>query len=295
MNKNFYLRIFIAGFLSLGGLCAMAFTKDNVRFHNMANDTTRITEILTTVLANDPGTPDSRIETIGRLFLETPYVAHTLEVDSGQPEVLTVNIDQLDCTTFVETVAALAKTVGEGRSSWHDFVYNLENIRYRNGQMTDYSSRLHYIADWIVNNTYRGNMQDATHLFPKVNYAVKSINFMSANRKRYTALSDSTQYERIRSIEDGYRNHRYPYIKTIDLSDKATKAAFRAGDIVALTSNLKNLDVTHLGIIVIRDGQPYLMHASSSLGKVVITEVPLDEFMKRNRSLTGLRVFRLLE
>lgn len=266
-----------------------------VRFHDEANDTTRITVMLGEVLAHDPGTPGARVEAFGRMFIDTPYVAHTLEVDSGQPEVLTVNIDGLDCTTFVETVAAMAKTVGEGRSSWRDFVYNLENIRYRGGEMDGYGSRLHYIADWIVNNSYRGNLKDVTSNFPKVNYATKSINFMSANRELYPALADSVQYARILSVENGYRNHRYPFVKTIDLANKATKAAFRSGDIVALTTNMRNLDVTHMGIVVVVDGEPYLLHASSSLGKVVITTVPLSEFMARNRSLTGVRVFRLQE
>lgn len=266
-----------------------------VRFHDIDKDTVRITEILTTVLRNDPGTPGQRMEMIGRMFLDTPYVAHTLEVDSGQPEVITVNIDELDCTTFVETVAALARTVGEGRSSWRDFLYNLENLRYRGGEMTDYASRLHYISDWIVDNSFRGNVKEMSGSFPKPSYTTKSINFMSANRDKYTALSDSTQYARILGVENGYRNHRFPYIKTQDLSNKAVKAAFNTGDIAALTTNWKNLDVTHLGIVVLIDGEPYLMHASSSLGKVVITTVPLDEFMRRNRNLTGLRVFRVQE
>lgn len=275
--------------------CPVAHGADRVRFHNIASDTVRITEMLTQVLANDPGTPGGRVETFGRMFLDTPYVAHTLEVDSGLPEVVTVNIDELDCTTFVETVAALARTVGEGRSSWRDFVYNLENIRYRGGTMDGYGSRLHYIADWIVDNSYRGNIKDMAPMFPRHNYITKSINFMSANRDRYTALADSAQFERIRDIENGYRNHRFPYVKTSDLSSKDVKKAFKSGDIVALTSNLKNLDVTHLGIVVLVDGEPYLMHASSSLGKVVITSVPLDAFMQRNRNLTGLRVVRLQE
>lgn len=297
--RSKYFRFVIVAFWSIVVLSNTAYaasqTSERVRYHDYANDTTKITRMLGEVLRNDPGNPGARIEMFGRMFLDTPYVAHTLEVDSGMPEVITVNVDELDCTTFVETVAAMAKTVGEGRSSWRDFVYNLENLRYRGGEMTDYGSRLHYIADWIVDNSYRGNVKDVTPMFPKVNYVTKSIDFMSANRDKYTALTDSAQYQRIRSIENGYRNHRYPYIKTIDLGNKATKAAFRSGDMVALTSNLKNLDVTHLGIVVIIDGEPHLMHASSSLGKVVITTVPLDEFMRRNRNLTGLRVFRLLE
>ena len=286
--------LFLICFCSLLGN-AFQFSPDRIRFHDMASDTTRVNEILVSVLKEDPGTPGTRIETIGRMFIDTPYVAHTLEVDSGYPEILSVNISELDCTTFVETVAALAKTVGEGRSSWRDFIYNLENLRYRSGEMDGYSSRLHYIADWVVDNGYRGNIKDVTNTFPKVNYITKSINFMSSNRDKYRALSDSTQFERIKSIENGYRNHRFPYIKTLDLNDKSTKKSFRTGDIVALTTSLKNLDVTHMGIVILVNGEPYLLHASSSLGKVVITQVPLAEFMRRNRSLTGLRVLRLLD
>ena len=42
----------------------------------------------------------------GKKFLGIPYVAHTLEL--GDKEHLIVNLHGLDCTTFVETVVALA-------------------------------------------------------------------------------------------------------------------------------------------------------------------------------------------
>lgn len=70
-------------------------------------------------------------------------------------------------------------------------------------------------------------------------------------------------------------------------------AALRNGDIVALVTKLKNLDVTHMGIIIMQEGVPYLLHASSSHGKVELTSVPLADFMKKNLSLIGIRVFRL--
>jgi len=91
--------------------------------------------------------------------------------------------------------------------------------------------------------------------------------------------------------------HRFPYIKTIDLASKAIKAAFRNGDVVALVTIVKNLDVTHMGIIVkdAPDAEPYLLHASSTHGKVEVTALPLAEFMKKNRRWLGVRVFRLKE
>ena len=189
----------------------------------------------------------------------------------------------------------MAYTIGEGRTSWRDFVYNLERLRYRGGELGGYSSRLHYVCDWVVDNTHRGNIQDATNLFPKVNYIIRTIDFMSSNRDKYPALADSVEFERMKNVEIGYRSHRFPYIKTIDLGGKETKASFIDGDAVALVTTMKNLDVSHMGFVVIENGEPYLLHASSSDGKIEISERPLKDYMKRNRSLSGVRVLRLRE
>lgn len=263
-----------------------------VRFHNEKSDTTRLTTLLDRAAKMKFKSPEERVAFFGRQFIGTPYGAHTLE---GEQEILTVNLDSLDCTTFVETALALAITAQERRWSWRDFIYNLRRIRYRQGSVDGYASRLHYICDWALDNTARGNFSEVTNRFPKVNYAVKTISFMSENADKYPALADSATLANIKNVEIGYRNHRYPFIKTIDTSEKNTKAEFRQGDIVAFTSTLKNLDVTHMGIIVVRDGAPYVMHASLSAGKVLISETPLDKFLKRNRSFTGVRVFRLTE
>lgn len=261
-----------------------------VRFHNEASDTTRIDDILSgAVAAADK--PGDRTAAIARSFIGTPYVAHTLE---GPEEILTVNLDELDCTTFVETVMALSYTAGEGRSGWRDFLDNLQRLRYRNGTVDGYASRLHYISDWAIDNTHRGNFREVTADFPSVAYQVRTIDFMSANRDKYPALADSLQYERIRSVEIGYRNHRFPYVKSSAVGEKKNVAMMRQGDIVALVTKIKNLDVSHMGIIVLHaDGKPYLLHAGSSLGKVEESELPLADFLKKNPSVIGIRIFRL--
>lgn len=266
-------------------------TLDKVRFHNEADDTTKITQLLVDCMSQHFPTAEARVAWFGRQFLGKPYVAHTLEGDS---EMITVNLDELDCTTYVETVLALAYTVGEGRSSWRDFVHNLERIRYRNGVINGYASRLHYISDWIVDNNHRGNFAEATTSISGCGYIIKTIDFMSRHRDLYPALADSTEFERIKNVEIGYRSHRYPYIKWTNLNNKATLAGLREGDTVALTSTAKDLDVSHLGLIVKGDdGKFHLMHASSTKKKVIIDPLTLYEFFKKSRSLTGIRVIRL--
>lgn len=265
-----------------------------MRFGHEAADTIAIGQMLDKAAGRQFANPEVRVAFFARMFEGIPYAAHTLE---GEPETLTIRIDSLDCTTFTDTALALAYTVGEGRYSWRDYAYNLRRMRYRGGETNGYPSRLHYIADWIADNQHRGNLRDVTRDFPRVNELTRTIDFMSAHRDRYPALADDSNYQRMRSIEGGYRNHRIPFVKSLDLGLKATKAAFHDGDVVALVSTLKDLDVTHMGIVVkdTADGEPYLLHASYSHGKVERTAVPLAEFMKKNRQWLGVRVLRLVE
>lgn len=257
-----------------------------IRFHNEASDTTAITNILIEVEKMGLDTPGKIASEIGKRFLGIPYVAGTLE---GEPEMLTVNMEEMDCTTFIESVLAMTMTVENRRTSWRDFVYNLEQLRYRGGEMDGYGSRLHYISDWIVDNSHRGILQDVTDRVGKADHQVKTLDYMSRHRDAYPALKDETNYERIKSAEIGYRSHRYPYLKPSNLKN----AALLEGDVVAITTSMPGLDVTHMGIITMVDGTPHLLHASSKAGKVIIDPLPLTDYLRRNRSNTGVRVIRL--
>lgn len=271
-------------------LCTYMSVSGQTRWHNEANDTIRITEILTETAGQALTAPSARVGYIARKFIGTPYVAHTLE---GEEEHLTVNLDELDCTTLVDVVLAMAYTVGEGRTGWQDFIYNLQRMRYRGGEIDGYASRLHYNCDWAVDNTYRGFIADIARDMPKCSYIVRTIDFMSQNRDKYPALADSATFAQIKNIENGFRNHRFAYIKTNDLTSPAVKGALRDGDVLAFVSSLKDLDVTHLGIVAMVDGEPHVLHASSSEGGVVVSSRRLADFVKRNRSWIGVRVYRL--
>lgn len=285
-----HIRLIISSVTAI--LCifnAWAILPSEAYFQNEELDTVRINSILVkAVLIRNP---QERVTTIGKEFIGTPYVANTLD---SEPERLTINIEGLDCTTFVENTLALAYTAGEGRSSWRDYVINLEKIRYRNGVMSDYASRLHYISDWIIDNTHRGIIKEYTTHMPINDWQIKTLDFMSSNRDKYSALKDSSQYSRVKSYEIGYRNHRFPYIKTGRLSNKAIIAALKDGDIIAITTKVPGLDVSHMGILIKKDGIPYLMHASSKEGAVVIDKQPLAEYLHRTGG-TGIRVIRLEE
>ena len=55
-----------------------------------------------------------RMVAVGYEFLDTPYVASTLEV--GPSEKLVVNFRGLDCTTFVENVLVMSANIQKGKT-----------------------------------------------------------------------------------------------------------------------------------------------------------------------------------
>lgn len=272
-------------------LTAVAFTaaaawgQMRVRWHDESVDTMRITNVLIDVEALKLGSNEAVVAECGKKFLGTPYVAGTLE---GDPEMLTVNTAEMDCTTFMETAVAMAMTIEARRTSWRDFIYYLTQLRYRGGEVNGYGSRLHYISDWIVDNAHRGNLQDVTDRIGKADYVVKTIDFMSSNRDKYPQLKDDVNYEAVKNAEIGYRSHRFPMLKMQNIKT----AQIKEGDIIAITTSTKGLDVSHVGIAVMVDGEIHLMHASSKEGKVVIDKHSLQEYVRRNRA-TGIRVVRL--
>lgn len=263
----------------------------SMRFH-CENDTLKINKLLEDGLKSNIEKANDLVVFYANKLLGTPYIAHTLE---GDTEMLTINIDELDCTTFVETLYALTKTTLSRRSTWRDYANNLESIRYRNGVMGDYSSRLHYISDWIVNNSARGNLKDIAPNFNSCKYLIKTIDFMSKHRKSYPSLKDSVVFEKIRNIEVGYRSHRFPYIKKESLKSQSTKNVFKSGDIIGMVTKIEGLDISHLGIVVKENNELYFINASMGGKKVQLEKDNFYEYLAKIRSCIGVRVFRIVD
>lgn len=260
-----------------------------VRFHDAAADTLAINSRL--IEASRIASAPERMVMLARSFDGTPYVGGTLDGDST--ECLTINLAQLDCTTFVETVIALCNTAADRRVSWRDFLGALESIRYRSGELTDYASRLHYISDWALDNIHRGNFREVTGMISGSTGLTRSLDYMSTHAGSYPRLADPGQLERIKAVERNLKNHRFNYVRSSDAGKREFADAVRPGDIIAFVTRTKGLDVTHVAIVDhVADGHVRLIHASSAAGKVLVDPLPLATYLKRRPSVMGVRVFR---
>ncbi|WP_282048889.1 N-acetylmuramoyl-L-alanine amidase-like domain-containing protein [Maribacter aquivivus] len=227
---------------------------------------------------------------VGKSFMKTPYVAKTLEI--GDTETLVVNLHGLDCTTFVENVLDLSKLLRQDDLSYDAFVKNLEVIRYKDGKLDGYASRLHYFSEWIANNAEKGLLKDITGEIGGAEIT-KDINFMSTHRDLYPFLADEVNYSKIKASEN-YLNSQAICVLAQDEIAK-NEHLIQSGDIIALATSINGLDVTHTGIATReKDGRIHLLHASTGSMQVEVSKLPLADYLKGIKSNTGIMVARPL-
>lgn len=238
----------------------------------------------------------NRILFFARELTGRPYKAGTLEREPE--EVLTVNLRELDCMTFVETVLALAVADKAGRCSFHDYVEAVRSIRYRNGMIDGYCSRLHYFTDWVNHNSADNKLlvEVTGQLGKKITRVRPNIHFMSSHANLYAHLKNNG--ENIRKIKEVEKE--LALSGEVPLIEKGRKDFHRIlgnieeGNVIALTSTVDGLDVSHMGIAVRKQGEIYLLHASSRYRKVLEEPVSLREYLKSQPGVSGIRVLKLL-
>jgi hypothetical protein len=257
---------------------------------------------------------------IGKFFLGAPYGIGTLE--TKRAEHLVINLREFDCVTFVENVVALAWLVEPHmESSWYPatracgatsrpnvvgpsaagvksrgksfeaFLRLLQKIRYREGRLRGYSSRLHYFSDWIHDNEKKGIVRDVTAEIGGRPLR-KTVNFMTANLDLYPRLKNAANLWRMKSVERTISRRSLFFIPKKAL--RRLEDRICDGDFLAITTNREGLDVQHVGLAARVKNRIHLLHASRVDGKVVLSKKTLYQYMMQSKVRSGIMVARVL-
>lgn len=232
-----------------------------------------------------------RIMFFAKSMIGIPYCGGTLDVNEN--ESLVVRTDSVDCTTYVETILAMYLASKAEDDEYSDFKEALTRIRYRDGVIKGYSSRLHYFSDWVTDNEKKGILYEVTS---RSNHSQRhfSINYMTKHSGLYRRLKeDSLSVNEMLCVEEKWKNYDMSYIPKELLKEHHNNIDICNGDILALTTNIDGLDVLHLGFAVWVDGNIHLLHASSLYGRVVLDPMSLYEYLKDRKKHTGIRVIRV--
>ena len=229
-----------------------------------------------------------------RKLIDRPYVAHTLEKDGD--EQLVVNTRQLDCTTLVETVTALTLCAYSREQTFAAFCKKLQRMRYHNGVIDRYPSRIHYFTDWIVSNSKAGIVSEIQKPNPPFT-AIQTVNvgYMSQHPDSYKALKRHPEYvHEIKDMEKRITGMKFRFIpKSKVLNTKAMREAVKDGDIIAITCKKAGLDIAHLGFAVWKNDGLHLLNASQLHKKVVEEPMTLYKYLQKHPSHTGIRIIRI--
>lgn len=223
----------------------------------------------------------------GLSLMHYPYVAGTLECPG--PEKLVYYSDKFDCVTFVEYVLAKSLTQLDSGKNDTDFETILTQLRYRNGVIDGYGSRLHYFTEWILELEKNGFARQVTKKAGGEPYN-KKIQFMTKHRHLYPHLNDTDVITAVEVAESRIQQHYWYYIPKNKVA--ASYSYIEDADIIAITSAQSDLDISHTGIAIKKGNAVYLLHASEAEGRIVVTREPLHQYIEKHREQTGIMVVR---
>lgn len=246
-----------------------------------------ILPFFTTFAQNESSKPNLVLQ-IASKYIGTPYVSHTLEYT--KEEQLIQNKKEVDCTTFVEYVLSEVLAISDTIKHFSEEEY-LKKIRYRNGVIDGYPSRLHYITEWISEGVSNNFIADVTGEL-NVDSMYVALSYMSRHPQYYKHLANSKRnrlavFETEKKLsgkivkwmpEDSIPNYGLDWIHD--------------GDIIAFTVGVFGLDISHLGFAYYIGQDLHVLHASTTKGRVCIEPIPLLQMLKRNKNWTGIRVVR---
>ncbi|HMU42950.1 MAG TPA: DUF1460 domain-containing protein [Ignavibacteriaceae bacterium] len=229
---------------------------------------------------------------VAKSFLGTDYKASTLE--SSSDENLVINLSAFDCTTFIENVIAISRCIQKDKTTFEDYLAELQFIRYRNGEINQYPSRLHYFSDWIYNNAEKNIVIDMTKEIGGEPISF-DVNYMSTHPNSYSQLKDNEEFISLIKIQEEQIGKRFYYFIPRNSVMEADEK-INDGDIIAFTTNIEGLDIGHVGLAIrMGDGKIHLLHAPVVGSKVQISEFPISEYIKKVKKHTGIIVVRSID
>lgn len=210
-------------------------------------------------------------------------------LDASDEEQLVVTLEGSDCVIFVETSLALAMSTLNSQTSFDEFRDNIRLIRYRDGIINGYESRLHYFSDWLATNEKKGliSILYQDNDLPEIG----PVRFMTANRSRYRHLAASDNiYVKIREIEEELDSRRLKYIPRNRISE--FESEFRTGDVLAFVTSIEGLDIIHTALIKTDGGRAGFYHASQT-GSIIVDSKTIFEYLGDRSNIKGIIIARL--
>src|SRR3984957_5477215 len=235
----------------------------------------------------------ARTVAVGKALLGTPYVNYTLEIDD-HTESPSVNLRGVDCWTYFEISLGFARMleVKTGGYAPGDLLAMIELDRYRGGRCNGkFTSRLHFLEDWIYDNERRGLVTNLTRSLGGVPMRGRYLNEMSKYWRDSRYLRNNRELvPEMRQIENKITSRTIYHIPKREVPEIESK--IQDGDVICISGNGPEGYTEHVGLAYRdRSGVLHFMHASKDARRVII-DVPLHSYLYRYSKFAGIMVVR---
>ena len=201
-------------------------------------------------------------------FLGKKYKENTLSGDLNNKEIFVINFDQMDCFTYVDYLHSLLKA-----ENYYHFVRILKKVRYKDG-VVSFKNRNHFFYNWLE------NVEGIEDITQKISYGNSTSVIKNLNQK------NSKEF-----YLDGIKPKKVKiqYLKTKFITNK-NLSNFRSGDYIGIYTDKEGLDVSHIGILIVK-GESYIFrHASSLAGVRKVVDVNFLEYLDGKPGIIVYRV-----
>ena len=233
-----------------------------------------------------------RATRVGLALVGTPYKNYTLELDD-RIETPCVNMAGMDCWTFFEIALGTARVLKSSEDPTpHELLRMIELDRYRGGRCNGiFTSRLHYLEQWLYDNQSRGLVKDVTPSLPGAKRLKRDMKEMSATWRSSKQLRANPELvPELARIEKQLSKRGIWYVPKSKVP--GAEKHLRNGDIICIVTTWPRGYTSHVGLAY-RDpaGVLRFMHASKNAGEVIV-DSRLSSYLNRYRSDAGIMVGR---
>ncbi|MBQ7018962.1 MAG: DUF1460 domain-containing protein [Bacteroidales bacterium] len=290
--KNFSRISMVVLMLALALQAPVAAAAQGVAQGNISQESVQKYGELSKVLkANQQKSVPELMIIVAKQMLGTEYVAGTLE---KVPEQLVVSLTQTDCILFVESCLAMALNAKKGIFHPDSLCATIQSLRYRDGKVDGYASRIHYTSEWIRQGEARGIFREITDVLSGDNLSGQRFSYMSEHSDAYRQLKGNpAEVARIAQMEASLNQHTDYFVIPKEAVSKM-EHLLKDGDILGFNSTVKGLDIAHVALVYHKEnGQVGFIHASQADGKVVIDEKSIADYVNSRKSNNGIRIVRV--
>jgi hypothetical protein len=230
---------------------------------------------------------------VGQALVGTPYVNYTLEIDD-HTESPSANLNGVDCWTFFEIALGFARMLEVKAENYtpQDLLTLIELDRYRGGRCDGrYTSRLHFLEDWIYDNERRGLVKNLTRSLGGVPMRGRYLNEMSRYWRSSRYLRNNPELiPEMHQIENRISSRTIYHIPKSAVPGIESK--IQNGDVICISGKGPEGFTEHVGLAY-RDrlGVLHFMHASKDERRVTI-DIPLHSYLYRYSKFAGIMVVR---